>query len=116
VIEHVAFPPPPAPDAPGPFAFADVERVRGILEAAGFADVAHEAIDRPMPLGNGGLDEAVELVLSVGPVGQALREAQAGPEQRERVVAAVREALERFETPRGIEAPAAAWIVTARPA
>jgi SAM-dependent methyltransferase len=115
-MQHVAFPPPPAPDAPGPFAFADVERVRGILEAAGFADVAHEAIDRPMPLGNGGLDEAVELVLSVGPVGQALREAQAGPEQRERVVAAVREALERFETPRGIEAPAAAWIVTARPA
>ena len=112
-MQHVAFPPPPAPDAPGPFAFADAERVRGILAAAGFADVEHEAIEQPMPLG--GLDEALELVLAVGPVGQALREAKAGPEQRERVVAAVREALTRFESPRGIEAPAAAWIVTARP-
>lgn len=113
-MQHVAFPAPPAPDAPGPFAFADPERVRGILTAAGFEDVAHEAVDRPMPLGRGGLDEALELFLAVGPVGQALREAQAGPEQRERVVAAVREALARFETPRGLEAPASAWIVTAR--
>ncbi len=113
-MQHVAFPPPPAPDAPGPFAFADIERVRGSLTAAGFADVTHEAIDRPMPLGRGGLDEALELVLAVGPVGQALREAQAGPEQRERVVTAVRDALARFETPRGLEAPASAWIVTAR--
>ncbi len=113
-MQHVAFPPPPPPDAPGPFAFADAGRVREILAAAGFADVTHEAIDQPMPLGNGGLDEALELFLAVGPVGHALREAQAGPEQRERVVAAVREALARFETPRGIEAPASAWIVTAR--
>lgn len=113
-MQHVAFPPPPAPDAPGPFAFAEIERVRGILAAAGFTDVAHEAVDRPMPLGSGGLDEAVELFLAVGPVGQALREAQAGPEQRDRVVAAVREALARFETPRGLEAPASAWILTAR--
>lgn len=113
-MQHVAFPPPPPPDAPGPFAFADPGRVRGILAAAGFDAIALEAIDEPMPLGRGGLDEALELVLAVGPVGQALREAQAGPEQRERVVAAVREALARFETPRGLEAPASAWIVTAR--
>ena len=113
-MQHVAFPPPPPPDAPGPFAFADAERVRDILTAAGFEDIAHEAVDRPMPLGSGGLDEALELFLAVGPVGQALREAQAGPEQRERVVAAVREALARFETPRGLEAPASAWVVTAR--
>lgn len=113
-MQHVAFPPPPAPNAPGPFAFGDADRVRGILAAAGFEDIEHEAVDRPMPLGRGGLDEALELFLAVGPVGQALREAQAGPEQRERVVAAVREALARFETPRGLEAPASAWIVTAR--
>ncbi len=112
-MQHVAFPPPPAPDAPGPFAFADAERVRSILAAAGFEDIEHEAVDGPMPLGRGGLDEALELFLAVGPVGQALREAQAGPEQRERVVAAVREALAAFETPRGLEAPASAWIVTA---
>ena len=113
-MEHVAFPPPPPPDAPGPFAFADRERVRGILEAAGFASIVHEPVERAMQLGGGDVEEALELFLAVGPVGQALREAQAGPELRARVEDAVRRALATFRTPRGVEAPAAAWIVSAR--
>jgi SAM-dependent methyltransferase len=113
-MQHVAFPPPPPPDAPGPFAFADPVRVRGILEAAGFDAIEHEPLERPMQLGGGGIDEALELFLAVGPVGQALREAQAGPAQRARVLEAVRAAFEAFRTPRGVEAPAAAWIVRAR--
>jgi SAM-dependent methyltransferase len=113
-MQHVAFPPPPPADAPGPFAFADAARVRGLLEAAGFAGVEHEPLERAMQLGGGGTEEALELFLAVGPVGQALREAQAGPDVRARVLDALREAFERFRTPRGVEAPAAAWIVTAR--
>jgi len=113
-MQYVAFPPPPPPDAPGPFAFADPTRVRGLLEAAGFGAIEHEPLERPMQLGGGGTEEALELFLAVGPVGQALREAQAGPEQRARVLEALREAFERFRTPRGVEAPAAAWIVSAR--
>jgi SAM-dependent methyltransferase len=111
---HVAFPPPPPPDAPGPFAFGDRERVRGILGRAGFADVAFEAFEAPIALGGGDVEDAVELMMAVGPVGAALREAKAPAEQRARVVSAVREALAGFVTPRGVEAPAAAWIVTAR--
>jgi SAM-dependent methyltransferase len=113
---HVAFPPPPPPDAPGPFAFADRARVEGILAGAGFADLGFESVERPMRLGGDTLDESLELFLAVGPVGAALREANAGPDQRARVERAVREALARFETPRGLEAPAAAWVVTARTA
>lgn len=113
-LQHVAFPPPPPPDAPGPFAFADPERVRGILEAAGFAAVEHAPLETAMQLGGGGTEDALELFLAVGPVGQALRDAQAGPEVRARVLDALRAAFERFRTPRGVEAPAAVWIVTAR--
>lgn len=114
-MPHVPFPPPPPPDAPGPFAFADPVRVRGILAEAGFTAIEHEALETAMQLGGGGIDEAVELFLAVGPVGQALREAQAGPAQRERVLEAVRAAIESFRTPEGgVAAPAAAWVVSAR--
>lgn len=109
-----AVPAPPPPDAPGPFAFGDPDRVRGILDDAGFAAIDLEPLETAMQLGGGGTEEALELFLAVGPVGQALREAQAGPEVRARVLDALREAFERFRTPRGVEAPAAAWIVRAR--
>lgn len=112
-MKHVAFPRPPPPEAPGPFAFADATRVCDLLERAGFADVEVESAEEPMRLGGGRIDDALELFLSVGPVGAALRDAQAGPDLRARVLEAVREALESFRTPRGLEAPAAAWIVTA---
>jgi len=112
--QHVALPAPPAPDAPGPFAFADPARVRAILGTAGLADVAIEAYEEPMRLAGGDLEGALALTLLVGPLGAALREANASEAQRERVVAAVRASLEQFLTPRGVEAPAAAWIVSAR--
>jgi hypothetical protein len=88
--------------------------VRGILERAGFADVAHEAVNGPMRLAGDSVDEALELCLQIGPVGAALREAKPSDEQRARVIGAVRKVIESFETPRGIEAEAGAWIVTAR--
>jgi SAM-dependent methyltransferase len=113
-MQHVPFPPPPPPDAPGPFAFADPGRVRAILDAAGFAAIEHEPLETAMRLGGGGVDDALELFLAVGPVGQALREAQAGPDLRARVLDSLRAAFERFRTPDGVAAPAAAWIVSAR--
>jgi SAM-dependent methyltransferase len=111
---HIPFPPPPPPDAPGPMAFADPERVRTILARAGFADVALEGIEGPLRFGGANVDEALELALSIGPLGAAIREAKPTAEQHTRVLAAVREVLEGFSTPNGVEAASAAWIVTAR--
>ena len=111
---HIPFPAPPPPDAPGPFAFGDAERVRGILRDAGFSDVAIEPVDEPMRLAGDTIDQALELFLAVGPVGAALREANPSPEQRANVLEAVRGVLASFETPRGLEADAGAWIVSAR--
>lgn len=103
--------PPPAPDpnAPGPFAFADPERVRGILATAGFSDVGiapHDAL-----IGGNGLDESVELSLRVGPLGAVLRE---HPHLRDAVTQDVRTALAPHITPEGLRLPGAVWIVTAR--
>jgi SAM-dependent methyltransferase len=110
---HIQFPPPPPPGAPGPFAFADPERVRGILESAGFRDVALEPHAQELTVGGGGedLDRAVEFMLQMGPTAAALR--QDPNADLARVKAAVREALAPYQTPRGLVMDSAAWLVTA---
>ncbi|MBW8812356.1 MAG: methyltransferase domain-containing protein [Caulobacterales bacterium] len=103
-------PPPPAePGAPGPFAFADPERVRGILRAAGFADV--DLAPHDLKIGAGSLEDALGLALRVGPLGAALRE---HPDKRERVVDAMRAALATRDGPDGVKLQSATWVVTAR--
>jgi SAM-dependent methyltransferase len=105
-------PPPPAPDAPGPFSFADTVRVRGILERAGFAEVGFEAVYEDLLLGGGGdFDATIEFLLQMGPTGAAIR--QADPARAAPVAAAVREALGPWVRPEGVRMGSAAWIVTA---
>jgi len=111
----VALPAPPPPGSPGPFGFADPERVRGVLAGAGFSQVALEPHEGELSLGaQRGLDGAVEFMLEMGPVGAALREAGADATVRGRAAAAIREALAPFATPGGVRVGYAAWIATAR--
>lgn len=99
------------PFAPGPFAFADQERVRGFLERAGFEQVAFERLDRVIPVGpEGGLDEAAAFLVQMGPASAALKNAP--PEVVPAAVAAVREAIAPYQTPEGLRMPSATWIVT----
>ena len=111
--QHLALPPPPAPDAPGPFSLADPERVRDIVARAGFERIALEDLRTALTLGGGGtLDQAVRfLTEGVGPVSSILREAD--PALRPTVAAAVRAAIAPFHTPEGVRLSSAAWIVTA---
>ena len=110
IAKHVSLPAPPAPDAPGPFAFADAARVRGILERAGFRSVSHEPLSGEIALGRT-VDEALDFALQIGPAGSALREAT--PAQRAAASASIREALAAYATPDGVRMKYAAWIVTA---
>lgn len=101
--------PPPDPTAPGPFAFADPDRVQAILGEAGFEAIDIQAHDQP--IGGNDLDETVAMALKVGPLGAVLRE---HPHLRDKVVGAIREALAPHVTPDGVMLPSATWIVTAR--
>lgn len=101
--------PPPPPDAPGPFAFADRDRLRRILSGAGFADVAIEPHDQT--IGGGDLETTVRITLNVGPVGAALRD---NPALQPQMAEAVRAALAPHAGPDGVKLPSATWIVTAR--
>jgi SAM-dependent methyltransferase len=112
-LQHIPPPPIPSPDAPGPFAFADPNRVRGILTGAGFEDVRLESLRQTLTVGGtGSLDEAVEFLLQIGPAGRILRESD--PALLPKVAASVRAALEPYHTDEGVRMPSAAWIVTAR--
>lgn len=65
--------PPPPPNAPGTFAFADGERLNGILARAGFAPVTIRPVDYTVHLAQtGGLDVAVRFSMQLGPAGSAL--------------------------------------------
>ena len=111
---HLELPARGDPLAPGPFAFADPERVRGILDQAGFGAIVIEAREQPLRVGgDGGFESAVDQALNTGPAGAAFR--SAAPEQRAAAEAAVREALTPHAGPDGVELASAAWIVTARP-
>jgi len=112
--QHITLPPPPAPDAPGPFALADQSRVRGILERAGFDDVTFEDHRTTLTVGGDGpLEQAVDFVLQgVGPTSAAMR--QADPAVRATVAGGVREALRPYHTPQGLRMASAAWLVSAR--
>ena len=114
MAKHVALPPPPAPGEPGPFSFGDAERVRGILRDAGFSRLRIEPAETELRLGGpGGIDEALDFVLRIGPASAALRDA--APDSVARVGEAVREVLAARARPDGVSMPAAVWLVTARP-
>ena len=97
------------PDAPGPFAFANPDRVRRILENAGFAEIDITARDEPV--GSGDLEAMLAVCSRVGALGKILRE---NPELRAAALPAVRAALAAHDGPDGVRLNAATWVVTAR--
>lgn len=111
--KHIELPAPPDPLAPGPFAFADAERLRGILNAAGFADIRTDKQDLRYPIGNtADFEKAVDFTLEIGPVSALLIDK---PDTLRRTVRdSIRAALEPFRTPEGVVMDSAAWLVGAR--
>ena len=103
-------PPRPAPEEPGPFSFADPERVRGILEKAGFAMPSCTPLDLDMPVGDD-LERAVEFLVEVGPLASPY--AAAGEDDRRRAWNAVAEALEKNRRDGSIRLGGGCWIVAA---
>jgi hypothetical protein len=104
---------PPDPHAPGPFAFADPERVRSILERAGWRDTAFAAHDVRYLAGRGAdpVADALDFFGRIGPAARAMRDL---PEDE---LAGFQARLREFvvEHRRGDEVAfdAAIWIVTA---
>jgi SAM-dependent methyltransferase len=108
-VPGLDLPPPPGPEDPGPFAFADPERVTRILVAGGWRGAelrsyTDEVVDD--------LDRRVEFSLRQGPAARAME--GAAVEIREAATTRVRDAFAAHTTDGRVRLGRAAWIVTAR--
>ena len=102
---------PADPEAPGPFAFADEERLRAILSGAGFGDIDVQRFDAGIALG-ATPRSAAESVVQVGPVSRLVREA--GVEHLPVILDAVERALAPLAAPDGqVSLNGSTWIVSA---
>ena len=112
VYEHAPRLPGPDPEEPGPFAFADTERVTRILTAAGFTAPTFTPLDIEMDLAAGGtLEDAVRQSSEMGPAKRAL---EGQPEEiRVAAVESIRKALTPFANPEGVRLAGGVWLVSA---
>jgi SAM-dependent methyltransferase len=109
----VELPAPAAPGSAGPFSFAAADRLRGVLQAGGFSQIALEPFDLALRLSTEGLEDAVHFALGAGPLARALMSEQVPPEVTARVRAAVRAALASHVEGNTVALGAGFWIATA---
>jgi SAM-dependent methyltransferase len=106
---------PPEPGQPGPFSFADPERVTRILSEAGFGGVSLQPADLTLDVAAGrGLDAAVEQTMTIGPAAAALREQP--DDLRALAARSIEEALQPYLQGESVNLAAAIWLVQARTA
>ena len=98
---------------PGPFSMANADTTSGILLTAGFTDITLRRLDLPITIGSS-VDEAIEMVMALGPAGEILRLAgDRAAHLHEPIAQALREGLAEWESPDGVRAPASTWVVSA---
>ena len=107
--------PRPEKGAPGPFAFAAPDRVRGILESAGWAEVAIESRTGSMVFADGTVEGALLFLQKIGPLSRLVAEIDS-EKVRGDLLQALREGLAQAarDAPDGkLALGAATWLVSA---
>jgi SAM-dependent methyltransferase len=110
-LQHVPMPDFGEPGGPGPFSFADADRLRMVLTDAGFAEIALEEVVRPMMIGDS-VDDALQF-LQNSDMGDVLFTG-IDDDTAARAWAAVRDALAAHETSDGVVLNGTVWLTTAR--
>jgi SAM-dependent methyltransferase len=111
-LQHIPPPEAPEPHAPGPFAFADPERVTGILSEAGFVDIEFHSFNSELRFSESAtLTESVRGLAEIGPIGRLL--AEQSEEIKEKVLVSMEEVLAPFYQDGALVMPVAIWFVTA---
>lgn len=105
-------PPRPAdPTAPGPFAFADKDRVSSILKDAGWKSVEINPMHTPLAMPGTDIEANIEFMLKLGPLSRLIveQDLELAP-----IEAALAERLSRAISADGtVEMASACWIVQA---
>jgi hypothetical protein len=98
---------------PGPFSMAGADTTSGILVGAGFTDVTLTRADLPMLIGRD-IDEAIEMVMALGPAGEMVRLwGDRVADRHDEIREALHEQLSKLQTENGVEGMASTWIVSA---
>jgi SAM-dependent methyltransferase len=99
---------------PGPFSMAGADTTSDILLHSGFEDISLHRCDLDI-MGGTDMDEALDLVMSIGPAGEILRlQGDRAAHLLPQIDAALREGMAEYVREDGsIWAPASTWIVTA---
>jgi SAM-dependent methyltransferase len=99
---------------PGPFSMANADTVTDQLMYAGWENISLRRCDLPI-LGGNDLDQALDLVMSIGPAGEILRlQGDRAAHLVPQVEAALREGLAEYQREDGsIWSMASTWIVSA---
>lgn len=110
--KHVPQLPALPPGAPGMFSFADDQRVKGILQAAGFRSIEVKPLDLDIDVTAGqGLDGAVAISMELGPTGNTM---MGKPRELWQAAASsIREAFAPYQRDGAVTLAAGVWIVTA---
>lgn len=116
-IRDIVQPAPADPNAPGPFAFGDRQRLADILDAAGFTAIYIAPFDTALSYGRGAsreaaVDDALDMAFQVGPLSRAL--ADQSDDIRTRAADAVRAAFAKRPGETSVLIDGAAWVVTAQ--
>ncbi len=111
--------PAPPHDVPGPFSFADRERIDAVLSGAGFTAIEISSCQRQLHLGAGlRLEDWVRQRLVMGPARQPFLDSDS--HRQDQAVASIVEAASAYRTVGddpfgGLSMDGAAWVVSARP-
>lgn len=110
IAELIGAPPPLDPDAPGPFAFADPDRVHGIMAASGWHDAMPERIDYRYVAGGGEdpVADAFDFFLRIGPAARHI--ATLDPDERQAMQPRIKAWLEKHVEDGEVRFPASAWL------
>jgi SAM-dependent methyltransferase len=100
--------PPPPVDAPGPFSLSDPARVRGLLEGAGWTDVALAKHDHPLSFGP---DAETATSFIIGQMAWLF--AKLDNDGKRQAEANLHQVMAAHEGPEGVLLDSGGWIVTA---
>jgi SAM-dependent methyltransferase len=109
-LAHVPMPDLGEPGRPGPFSLADPDRIRSILDGAGFTEVGIDDWRCPMPMGSS-VEDTVSFMQGTDMAATLM--ADVGEDVAAAAWQAVHAALAPYAGPQGVVLAGAAWIVRA---
>lgn len=105
-------PPTPDPTAPGPFAFADKNRLTQLLSDAGWKDITIDSFEPRMALPGDDVESSAEFMLQLGPLSRLIAEQDLDPASIKQAV--INRLSESVEADGRVAMQSASWLVCAK--